>query len=148
VTTAPPSTKMLIAIIAFIKVGGGGIFSTSCTIGGQTFNPVDVLFADVRALLATLKTGAAANPVMGYVVNGTNGALAGVNVSILGTSNTATTDSTGFYFFANTLTLALGSSFTTQVTGFPNGFTTSTPAAQTFTWQGAAVSLGNFVLGK
>ena len=85
---------------------------------------------------------------MGYVVNGSNVGIADATVSILNTANTATSDATGFYFFPNTASLTIGNSFTAKVTGFPAGFKSSSPASQSFTWQGNTLTLGNFVLSK
>jgi len=56
------------------------------------------------------------------------------------------TDQTGFYFFAQTNTLTVGTNYTVSVTTIPKPYTTSSPASQSFTWSAAQVSLGNFVL--
>ena len=57
-------------------------------------------------------------------------------------------DATGFYFVANTGSLSIGNSFAAKVTGFPAGFKSSTPASQTFTWQGNTITFSNLLLNK
>jgi YVTN family beta-propeller protein len=122
---------------------------TSCAIGDVTFNPVTVLLIDVQSLLDSLKVGITPNPVTGYVVNSSGLGLSGATVSILSAGNpvaTATTDITGFYFFPTTGVLSPGSTYTVAVVALPAGFTTSTPAFQTFLWGGTATMLSNFLL--
>lgn len=141
------AVNTLSALLNQLQAQSGKHISFTCTVDGQTFNPVDVLITDVRAILATL--GATTpNPIMGYVVNGSNAGIPGVTVSIMNTSNTATTDATGFYFFANTGSLSVGSGYTAKVTGLPTGFKSATPASQTFKWQGQAITFGNFMPSK
>jgi hypothetical protein len=142
------AVNTLSALLNQLQAQSGKHISLSCTVDGQTFNPVDVLINDVLAILATLPGASAPNPIMGYVVNGSNAGIPGVTVSILNTPNTATTDATGFYFFANTGGLSLGSSYTAKATGLPAGFKSSTPASQIFKWQGQAITFGNFVPSK
>jgi hypothetical protein len=132
------AVNTLSALLNQLQAQSGKHISLSCTVDGQTFNPVDVLINDVLAILATLPGASAPNPIMGYVVNGSNAGIPGVTVSILNTPNTATTDATGFYFFANTGGLSLGSSYTAKATGLSAGFESSTPASQIFKWQGQA----------
>lgn len=142
------AVNTLSALLNQLQAQSGKHISLSCTVDGQTFNPVDVLINDVRAILATL--GATApNPIMGYVVNGSNAGIPGVTVGIVNTTNTATTDATGFYYFANTGSLSLGSSYTAKVlSGLPAGFKSSSPASQAFKWQGQAITFGTFVPSK
>jgi len=59
---------------------------------------------------------------------------------------TATTDITGFYFFATGGVLTSGSTYSVTVTGVPKPFHTSSPAFQSFTWAGSGFELANFVL--
>ncbi|HWY70444.1 MAG TPA: SBBP repeat-containing protein [Terriglobales bacterium] len=131
----------LSALLNQLQAQSGKHIHSSCTVNGQTFNPVDVLFQDVRAILASLKVANTPNPVMGYVVNGSNAGVGGVTVNILNTLDTATSDATGFYFFANTGSLSVGTSFTAQVAGFP-------AASQSFTWQGSTITLPNLVVNS
>jgi len=58
----------------------------------------------------------------------------------------ATTDATGFYYFADTSTIGLtpGTNCSLNVT-IPTGYSSSTPASQTFTWSANSV-VGNFML--
>ncbi len=56
----------------------------------------------------------------------------------------ATTDPTGFYYFADTARFTSGSSYTVKVSAFPSGPRTSTPTSQKFTWQGMLVGLSSF----
>lgn len=142
------AVNTLSALLNQLQAQSGKHISFTCTVDGQTFNPVDVLITDVRAILATLPGANAPNPIMGYVVNGSNVGTPGVTVSIMNPSNTATTDATGFYFFANTGSLSVGSSYSAKATGLPAGFKSSTPALQTFKWQGQAITFANFVPSK
>jgi hypothetical protein len=142
--------NILTALKDQLRAQSGKHIATSCTIGGVTFNPVTVLLMDVQSLIDSLNMNIAPNPITGSVVSSSGLGIAGATVSIrdaLGnTVATATTDITGFYFFSTTGVLAQGSTYTVQVTPFPSGFTMSTPTSQTFTWQGAAIVLSNFVL--
>lgn len=101
-----------------------------------TSSAASVLIADTQALQASLGPNLIPDPVMGYVVNSSNVAVAGVVVSLLNSSNavvtTATTDSTGFYFFPLTSRWTLGQSYTVKVT-LPKGYKVSTPTSQSFT---------------
>jgi len=127
-----------------------GLIPGGCTAGGVSFSPGNVLIGDVRGLMANLKTGSTPNPITGYVVNSTGVAVANATVSLLNSANaviaTATTDLTGFYFFATGSALAPGSSYTVEVTGLPKPFHGSSPASQTLTWTGTGFELGSFVL--
>jgi len=58
---------------------------------------------------------------------------------------TATTDSVGFFYFADTSGLTVGANYTVKVT-LPKGYKSSTPASQAFTWKTVGVTLSNFVL--
>jgi hypothetical protein len=63
------------------------------------------------------------------------------------TGKSATTDTTGFYYFANTNVLTSGTQYRVTVTALPKGFTTATPRSQVPNWSSAAVSsLSTFVL--
>jgi len=50
-----------------------------------------------------------------------------------------------YRYFARTSVFATGSKYTIKVT-IAKPFKSSTPASQTLSWQGAMVTLGNFVL--
>jgi len=108
-----------------------------------------VLITDTQALQASLGANLRPDPVMGYVLNSSNAPIGGATVNVLNSSNavvaTATSDSTGFYFFPLTKGWTLGGSYTVRVT-LPKGYKTSTPASQTFTWQAAQLILINSVL--
>ena len=133
-----------------IQAQAGKHIHTTCTIGGVTFNPVNVLLIDVQALIDSLRVSVIPDPITGYVVDANGVGLSGATVSVLNSGNTvvatATTDITGFYFMATTGVLTPGITYTIAVTGLPAGFTTVTPPNQAFTWQGNTVSFGNFVL--
>lgn len=124
----------------------GKHIATSCVIGGVAFNPVAVLLADVQALIDSLRTSMIPDPITGYVVDSSGMGVAGAVVSILDASGstvivTATTDITGFYFFPTTGVLIPGSTmYTIEVTGFPTGFSRSTPPSQTFMWAGTGLT--------
>jgi hypothetical protein len=141
--------NILTALKSQLQAQSGKHIATSCTIGGVTFNPVTVLLIDVQSLIDSLKVGITPNPVTGYVVNSSGLGLSGATVSIMSAGNTvatATTDITGFYFFPTTGVLSPGSTYTVAVVALPAGFTTSTPAFQTFLWGGTAIMLSNFLL--
>lgn len=74
----------------------------------------------------------------------------GATVSILDAGGnmvaTASTDITGYYFFATTGFLVPGSSYSVAVTGLPPGFATTPPASPAFAWSGTGMMVGNFVL--
>ncbi len=134
-----------------INAQAGKHIATSCTIGGVALNPVTVLLLDVQGLIDSLRVQTTADPITGYVVNASGVGVPGATVSILDgggmTVATATTDITGYYFFATTNVLVSGTSYTVAVTGLPAGFTTSTPAASAaFAWTGAGMTIGSFVL--
>lgn len=134
-----------------INAQTGKHIATSCVTGGVAFNPVAVLLADVQALIDSLRTSMIPDPITGYVVDSSGMGVAGAAVSILDASGstvivTATTDITGFYFFPTTGVLIPGSTmYTIEVTGFPAGFSMSTPPSQTFMWAGTGLTF-NFSL--
>ena len=140
--------NILVAFINQVQAQSGKHILSSFTLGGVTFNPAAVLISDITALIANLKVSMVANPILGNVVDSNGSGISGATVRIVDSAGsvvaTATTDATGFYFFATTGVLTTGSTYTVQVTA--SGFTTSTPASQAFTWGGTAITLGNFVL--
>jgi hypothetical protein len=133
-----------------INSQAGKHIATSCMLAGVTINAATVLLLDVQSLIDSLRVSMTPDPITGYV--GTSGlGVPGAAVTILdangNTVATATNDITGFYFIATTEgVLTPGATYTLQVTGFPAGFTNSTPANQTFTWQGGAITFSDFVL--
>jgi hypothetical protein len=134
-----------------INAQAGKHIATSCAIGGVEFNPVTVLLTDVQGLINSLRVSAFADPITGYVVDMNGSGVFGATVSILdvggNTVATATTDITGFYFFAMTNLLNPQSSYTVAVTGLPAGFVSSAPSmSPAFTWTGSAMMIGNFLL--
>jgi len=134
------AVNILTALKSQLQAQSGKHIATSCT---------TVLLIDVQSLIDSLKVGITPNPVTGYVVNSSGLGLSGATVSIVSAGNTvatATTDITGFYFFPTTGVLSPGSTYTVAVVALPAGFTTSTPAFQTFMWGGTAIMLSNFLL--
>jgi hypothetical protein len=107
-----------------------------------------VLITDTQAL-QTSGANLRPDPVVGYVVNSSNVAIAGAAINVLDPSNavvaTAVTDNTGFYFFPLTRAWTPGAVYTVKVT-VPKGYKTSTPASQEFIWQATQVMISNFVL--
>ena len=89
------------------------------------------------------------NPVMGSILNSSNSGIYGATVTVLNSAKTvvasATTDATGFYFFAKTSVFLTGSKYTVKVSP-PKPYRSSTPVSQTFSWNATAVTLGNFML--
>jgi len=108
-----------------------------------------VLITDMQALQTGLGANLKPDPVMGYVVNSSSVAMAGTTVNVVDSSDavvgTATTDSSGFYFFPLTRGWTLERSYTVKVT-LPKGYKTLTPPSQKFTWQATQLMLTNFVL--
>jgi len=128
-----------------VQAQAGKHIATTCTIGGNTFNPVSLLIADARAVIGSFETNSSTNPILGYVVNGANAGVSGAIVSLLDTGGTtvatATTDATGFYFFAQTDSLISGSQYSVVVNG-----AVSTPPSQSFSWSANPVTLTTFVV--
>jgi hypothetical protein len=150
-SNAQTAINTLTALKNQINAQAGKHIATSCTIGGVTFNPVTALLLDVQALIDSLRVGTIADPITGYVVDRSGVGVPGATVSILDAGGspvaTATTDITGFYFFATTNVLAQGSSYTVAVTGLPAGFGTFPAASPAFIWAGTTgMMIGNFVL--
>lgn len=144
------SINALTALKNQIQAQAGKHIHTGCVIGGVSFSPVTVLLLDVQALIDSLRVSLIPDPVTGYVVDGSGIGLAGATVSILNSAGgivaSVTTDISGFYFLATTGVLTPGAAYTIAVTGLPAGFGAVTPPNQTFTWQGSAVAVGNFVV--
>ncbi|HLZ40088.1 MAG TPA: L-type lectin-domain containing protein [Candidatus Sulfotelmatobacter sp.] len=109
------------------------------TCPGWSSSPASVLTSDASSLITTLRVGMMADPITGYVVNSSGAGIQGATVSIFGTTTiTATTDVTGFYYFATTGgVLSTGQIYTMKVTGFPTGYSTASPTYSTFTWSGS-----------
>jgi hypothetical protein len=116
---------------------------------GQPFNPASVLIGDVTDLLVNVGANLKADPIIGNVVNTGGAGISGLTVNLLNSKNaivaSATTDVTGFYYFAATSTLTSGANYIVKVT-VPKTYRNSSPSSQNFTWRSAAVSLNNFVL--
>jgi hypothetical protein len=107
-----------------------------------------VLMVDARGLMDGLAVSATPNPITGSVRtaggSGVSGAILTLTDSAGLTVATATTDITGFYFFATTGLLTPGATYTVTV-AVPGGLTTANAAGQTFTWSGGAeLSLADF----
>jgi alpha-tubulin suppressor-like RCC1 family protein len=127
----------LTALVNELNAQSGKHISDSCTVGGVTFNSASTLLTDTQSLMST--TG---NPVTGYVVSSSGAGVAGATVTILDGGTpvaSATTDVTGFYYLPTTGVLAGGGAYTIEVTGLA-GYTSATPATQTFTWEGTALT--------
>jgi hypothetical protein len=107
------------------------------------------LITDTQALETSLGANLRPDPVLGYITNSSNGAIAGVTVSVLNSANavvaTTTSDGTGLYFFPLTRNWTLGAGYTVKVTP-PKGYKSPTPVSQAFTWQANEPTLRNFVL--
>ena len=138
------------ALINQIHAQAGKHIASTATVNGVTIEPPNVLLADVRDLLAALHTTSVQNPIMGYVTTAANGEVRDAALSLIDATGavvaTATTDSTGFYYFPGTNALVPGSPYSVRVTGFPRGFTAASPVVQTFNWLVAPVSLALFTV--
>ena len=107
-----------------------------------------VLMTDARSLIDTLAVSATPNPITGSVHTASGSGVAGAILTLKDSAGTtlatATTDITGFYFFATTGLLTPGATYTVTVT-VPIGFTAASADSQTVTWSGSAeVSLADF----
>ncbi len=126
----------------------GKHIKTTCTdMNGNTFDPDQVLIADVQALLANL--GAATikpNPIMGYAVNSSGVGVYGATISLVDSSKniiaSTATDATGFYFFARTSGLANGMTYTIKDSP-PKPYKSGTSVS--FTWAGNMVTANSGV---
>jgi hypothetical protein len=132
-----------------LNAQSGKHIATSCSIGGVTFNPATTLVKDVQSLIDSLRVGTLADPITGYVVNSSGVGIPGASVTMLNSGGTvvatATTDITGFYYFATTGgVLTVNANYTIQVTGLA-GYSTSAPTSQAFTWGGYGFTF-NFTL--
>jgi hypothetical protein len=142
-------TNTLTALLNQLYAQSGKHIKTTCfDANGNPFNPVQVLIAYVQDLLARLGANVIKpNPVMGYAVNSSNTGIPGAIVSVVNSAKTvvasATTDATGFYFFAKTRAFTIGSNYTVKVTP-PKPYRSVT--SPTFSWKGTAVTVANSVL--
>jgi hypothetical protein len=107
-----------------------------------------VLMTDARSLIDGLAVSATPNPITGSVHTASGSGVAGAILTLKDSAGTtlatATTDITGFYFFATTGVLTPGATYTVTLT-VPIGFTAASAAGQTFTWPGGAeVALADF----
>lgn len=139
----------LSALINEVQAQAGKHISTTCTDpSGRPFNPVQLLIGDAQYLQGTLGQ-LKPNPVIGSVLNSNNVGINGLTVNLVNSSKTviatATTDSVGLFYFADTSGLTVGANYTVKVT-LPKGYKSSTPASQAFTWNAVGVALSNFVL--
>ena len=142
--------NILSAFIHQVQAQSGKHILASCMVAGVTFDPAAVLIADARSIIDSLTVSATPNPITGSVVTVTGSGISGATLSLVDrvsgkTLATATTDVTGFYFFPTTGLLSAGGTYSVSVTGFPAGFTSSSPA-QMFTWTGSPISFNNFTL--
>jgi alpha-tubulin suppressor-like RCC1 family protein len=142
--------NILSAFIDQAQAQNGKHILAASTLNGVTFSPSAVLIADARSLIDSLTATTVPNPITGTVVTSTGAAAPGATVSLVDSNGaivaTATSDVTGFYFFATTGLLSTGVTYSVSVTGFPAGFTSSSPQVQTFTWVGSSISFSNFTL--
>ena len=145
------------------KAIDAGNFKTAINILGAFINELEAqsgkhvctagataLTKDTQSLINSLPMSSVPNPILGWVSTSAGTGISGATVSIKdptgNTVATSTSDVLGFYYFAEVSMLNTGTTYTVQVTGLPAGFTTSSPAFQTFTWGGTMVTLSNFVL--
>lgn len=140
--------NVLAAAIYEIQAQAGKHISTSChDPNGRVFNPVDLLLGDIQYLQGILAGQLKADPIIGFVTNSTNSGISGVAVNLMNGKTvvaSTTTDSAGFYYFADVSRLAAPGSYTVTVP-LPKAYKSSLPASVNFTWSGKLVT-GNFVL--
>jgi SdrD B-like domain len=142
------ASNVLSAFIDQVRAQTGKHIASTCTMGAFTFNPATVLTIDARGLIDSLAVSATPNPIVGLVETSAGVGVSGATLTLSDSTGailgTATTDITGFYFFATTGLLSAGGTYTVTVT-LPAGLTAASPAVQTFTWTGGAeVSLAAF----
>ncbi len=139
----------LTALLNQLHAQAGKHIATSCTEDGVTFDPTEVLIAQVEALLQTLGP-ATADPIMGYVLTAKGGAVASITVTLFPPSGppvaAVRTDVTGFYFFPETGRLAPRTTYTTRLSTIPKPYKNVSPAFQQLTWTASATTLRSFVL--
>src|SRR5713226_7883929 len=140
--------NILSAFIDQVHAQSGKHISVSCTIGGVTFDAALVLITDARSLMDSIAVSATPNPITGSVHTAAGSGVAEAIVTLTDSTGatlaTATTDITGFYFFATTGVLTPGSTYTVTVT-VPIGLAAASPDSQTFIWSGnGEVSLAAF----
>ena len=140
----------LSALINEVQAQAGKHISTTCKDpSGRSFNPVQLLLGDAQYLLGILTSQLKPSTIMGSVTAPGGVGLSGVSVNVFSSKKivvaTTSTDSAGFYYFADTTGLTPGASYTINVT-IPRGYKASTPATQSFTSSATQVKLGNFIL--
>jgi FIMAH domain len=142
------AVNTLTALLHQLDAQAGKHIKTTCTdANGNTFDPVQVLIADVQALLTSL--GAASikpNPVMGNTATTSCTAVGGATVSLVNSakSTVASTNSdvTGFYFFAKTSVLTRGATYAVVVKP-PKPYKSAT--SDRFTWTATEVTASSTV---
>lgn len=148
---AQTAINTLTALKNQINAQAGKHIATSCMLAGVTINPVTALLLDVQSLIDSLRVSMTPDPITGYVVDMNGVGVPGATVSILDANGkavaTATTDITGFYFFATTGgVLTPYASYTVAVTGLPAAFVNLPAASPAFQWTGSGMMVGTFVL--
>ncbi|MGI9102326.1 MAG: carboxypeptidase-like regulatory domain-containing protein [Terriglobales bacterium] len=140
--------NILSAALYEVQAQAGKHIATACTDpNGRQFNPVNLLTTDIQYLEGILAGQLKADPLMGFVVSSSNVAVYGATVNLLNGKTViaqTTTDSAGFYYFADVSGLRAAGPYAISVV-LPKGFKSSSPASVNFTWSGHSV-LGNFVL--
>ena len=141
--------NILSATINEVQAQGGKHIMTTCQDPlGRPFNPVQFLLGDIQYLITSIEGQLKPDPITGSVLISGNAAIDGATVNLMSGKTliaTTTTDSTGFYYFADVSGLTVGTNYTINIS-VPKGYKTSTPASQTFTWKGTAITLSNFVV--
>ncbi len=89
-------------------------------------------------------------PIKGEVVKTSGAKVANAGISLLDSSGNSVmssmSDATGQYLLTGTGLLTTGATYTVKVVNYPAGFSNSSPASQTLTWQGTEITLNDFVL--
>jgi hypothetical protein len=141
--------NILSAFITEVQAQAGKHIATTCTAGGHQYHPVQTLISDAQYLLGILGAQLKADPILGSVLNSTLLGISGATVNLLNSTKavvaTATTDVTGFYYFATTGGLTIGKTYTVKVT-LPSGYRGSMPSSQSFTWKAIGIALSKFTL--
>lgn len=140
--------NVLAAFVNEVQAQSGIHVVSGCSVVGHTVNAGQLLIGDAQYLQGTLSGQLKPDPIVGYITAG-GAPVAGVSVNLMNSAKsitaTTTTDSSGFYYFADVSMLATGTGYTLAVV-LPKGYKSSTPASQAFTWSAATVKAATFGL--
>jgi len=113
------------------------------------FNAASALSNAATSLITRLAGVPNGNPITGFVQSGAQGQPGATLTIYRGNTQVLVSnppsDMTGFYYFSGTNMLNKGTTYTIKITGFPVGFSNSSPASASFTWTGKGLAF-NFMV--